>query len=56
MKGMNELVLNKASMLEAMSLWLEANFKQKLLAVDIEETKSQSSFTLKIDVPLELGE
>lgn len=48
MTGANSMTLNKATMLEAMNLWLASEFKNPPKAIDVTEVGNAHSFTLSL--------
>jgi hypothetical protein len=54
MKGNNEILLNAATMIEAVQLWADANFKEPVtvLAVDqASKTSYEQTFKVQLSVP-----
>ena len=55
MIGNNEFILNEATMMEAVQLWLNDQFKVPPTVTSIEQSKTGSyskEFTVKVSVPI----
>lgn len=49
MKGNNSITMNKATMLEAMNLWLKSEFKEPPVATNVTEVGNSNSFTITLN-------
>jgi hypothetical protein len=53
MKGNNEIILNTATMIEAMQLWVDANFKDppRVTGIDRADNGHCATFKVKLEEP-----
>lgn len=49
MKGINDLVLNKASMLEALQYWADEQFNIALKVTNVEPDSSNDTFVVTVE-------
>lgn len=51
MKGNNTITINKATMLEALQLWVESEFKKPARVLDVNESRNDDTFEVELSEP-----